>query len=95
MKEALITSITDILQKKVLNRIYDRGLQIYLDQKLKLEKLEVLVGGVEVKYTVHGTIDYTVDMVINIDRISHGCGCPYNQSPFCKHSVAVLFGCER
>lgn len=66
------------------DRSYERGLE-YLNA---VEDLEI--SDTEITASVYGSSEYTVCLVIDDQRLSGGCTCPYGRDGFfCKHCVAV------
>jgi uncharacterized Zn finger protein len=66
------------------DRSYGRGLE-YVNAVDHLE-----ISDTEVTASVYGSSEYTVCLVIDDQRLSGGCTCPYGRDGFfCKHCVAV------
>ena len=66
------------------DRSYGRG----LDYVNAVDHLEI--SDTEVTANVYGSSEYTVCLVIDDQRLSGGCTCPYGRDGFfCKHCVAV------
>src|SRR5690349_12737156 len=66
------------------DRSYGRGLE-YVNAVDHLE-----ISDTEVTANVYGSSEYTVCLVIDDQRLSGGCTCPYGRDGFfCKHCVAV------
>lgn len=79
----------DFFENQVNPRIADRGRAYYLDGRVG----DLQVIGDTYSALVQGTEDHHVHAVVSKDGeiLSVGCDCPYDQGPYCKHELALLF----
>jgi hypothetical protein len=76
-------------EKWIDELILERGYEIFEEQHYS----DFQQNGNQYSMIAHGTKDYFVEVVLDdeLNIIENRCNCPYDYTPICKHTVALLY----